>query len=85
MVSLSEKNFYRMIELWNDPKIVEEPPYFGWLSNNIPVYPDTLNLETNVSSRDVKDRPYIHVPTIRLQSNSATELPSRGLQRLRQS
>lgn len=60
-VSLSQKNFYRMLELWDNLKIVEEPPYFGWLSNNIPVYPDTLGLKTNVISRNEKDRPYIHV------------------------
>lgn len=60
-VSLSKKNFLRMVELWDDPRIVDEPPYFGWLSNNIPAYPNTLNLKTNVSSRNVKDRPYVHV------------------------
>ena len=60
-VSLSREHFFRMSELWNDPKIVEEPPYFGWLSNNIPVYPNTLNLKTNIFSRNVKHRPYIEL------------------------
>jgi hypothetical protein len=57
--TLSKPHFDRMIELWNDPKIVEEPPYFGWLSNNIPVYPNTLNLKVYVQSKNVKDRPFI--------------------------
>jgi hypothetical protein len=58
-VTLSQPHFERMQKLWNDPQIVEEPPYFGWLSNKIPIYPDTLNLKTNISSKDVKDRPTI--------------------------
>jgi hypothetical protein len=58
-VSLSEKNFNRMMELWDDPKIVEEPPYFGWLSSSLELYPNTLGLKTSVESRDVTVRPYI--------------------------
>jgi hypothetical protein len=57
--SLSVKNYSRMIQLWHDPKIVDEPPYFGWLANKLPSYPDTLNLKTNVQSKNVKSRPYI--------------------------
>jgi len=57
--SLSRKNYSRLIDLWHDPKIVDEPPYFGWLSNRLPGYPDTLNLKTNVHSRNVKWRPYV--------------------------
>jgi len=57
--SLSHKNISRFIELWHDVKIVDEPPYFGWLANKLPGYPDTLNLKTNVQSKNVKWRPYI--------------------------
>jgi hypothetical protein len=60
-VSLSQKNFERIISVWNDPTIVQEPPYFGWLSNRISIYPDTLNLKTNVSSRDVNCSPFIQL------------------------
>ena len=59
--SLSKRNFDRMVELWNDPKLLAEPPYFGWLSNSIDVYPETLSLKTNVHSRAIKQRPYIVV------------------------
>jgi hypothetical protein len=48
-----------MIELWHDPKIVDEPPYFGWLANKLPGYPDTLNLKASVHSNNVKLRPHI--------------------------
>ena len=57
--SLSVENYSRMIQLWHDPKIVDEPPYFGWLSNKLPGYPDTLNLRTTVQSKNVNWRPYI--------------------------
>ena len=59
--TLSKKNFDRMVKLWNDPKLVNEPPYFGWLANSIDLYPETLNLKTTVHSRSVTERPYIEV------------------------
>lgn len=57
--SLSKSNFDRIVELWRDERLLNEPPYFGWLSNSIDLYPETLNLKTNVASKSVKDRPYI--------------------------
>ncbi len=58
-VSLSEANFDRAAELWEEPSRESEPPYFGWLSNQLPTYPDTLNLKTNVHSQAVGVRPLI--------------------------
>ena len=60
-VSLSESNFSCMVGLWEDPAIVNEPAHFGWLSNSIDLYPETLNLKTNVKSRTVRMRPYIEL------------------------
>ena len=60
-VSLSEKNFARAIELWEQPGRESEPPYFGWLSTSIPTYPDTLNLKTLVHTQPVGDRPIIEL------------------------
>ena len=60
-VTLSKAHFDRMIEVWNSPKIIDEPRYFGWLSNKIPIYPNTLNLKTNIYSKDVKHRPFIEL------------------------
>ena len=59
--SLSEKSFRRVVELWDDPKRTEEPPYFGWLSNSIAGYPETLNLKTNVHTRSLNLRPTIEL------------------------
>jgi hypothetical protein len=55
--SLSEKSFSRVYELWDDPARVEEPPYFGWLSNSLPGYPETLNLPLDVVTEQIDKRP----------------------------
>lgn len=61
-VSLSKRNFDRMVELWDDPGRVQEEPYFGWFSNSMPnLYPETLNLKTNVRARSVTERMYIEL------------------------
>lgn len=57
--SLSNANFDRITKLWHDPQLLNEPPYFGWISNSIGFYPQTLNLKANVRSRTLNERPYI--------------------------
>ena len=61
-VSLSETNFDRYAQ---DPSAGPDEqggePWFGWLSNRIPVYDDTLNLKTNVYLRGRALRPLIEV------------------------
>jgi hypothetical protein len=59
--SLSEQSFDRFLELWDDPARTEEPPYFGWLSNALPGYPDTLNLPLDVVVEDVDLRPSLYL------------------------
>jgi hypothetical protein len=59
--SLSEESFRRALELWTAPVIENEPPKFGWLSNKISIYPDTLNLATHVHLRGGKLRPAIEL------------------------
>jgi hypothetical protein len=60
-VSLSSENFERAAKLWNDPERVEEEPYFGWFSSQLPGYPDTLNLKTLVYTRELGIVPYIEL------------------------
>jgi hypothetical protein len=60
-VSLSDRNFARACELWEQPVRESEPPYFGWLSTSLPGYPDTLHLETNVHTRTVGRRPRVEL------------------------
>jgi len=52
-VSLSEDNFIRMNELWNVAGRENEDPYFGWLSTELPEYPSTLSLKTEVITQPV--------------------------------
>ncbi|RVW09551.1 DUF2199 domain-containing protein [Prescottella agglutinans] len=61
-VSLSQTNFARMTELWTSPERIQEPPYFGWLSTELPTYePTTLNLKTKVHSQAVGVRPTVEL------------------------
>jgi len=61
-VSLSEKNFKQMTELWETEGREREPPYFGWLSTSLPCYDkDTFFLKTNVHTRFVGQRPFIEL------------------------
>jgi hypothetical protein len=59
--SLSETNFDRYMEEPNAGPHEQGEPWFGWLSNRIPVYEDTLNLMTNVYLRGEDLRPRIEV------------------------
>ena len=49
--SLSEASFDEVLEVQERDDDSEAGPWFGWLSNRIPVYPDTLNLATTVHYR----------------------------------
>jgi hypothetical protein len=60
-VSLAKKNFDRAMELLDREERVAEPPYFGWFSNQVDVYPDTLNLKTSVSARSLNERFYVEL------------------------
>ena len=56
--SLSRTNFDRERDLALSPMRVNEPGYFGWFSNRIWQYPDTLHLKCNLHSRKPGQRPY---------------------------
>ncbi|MFD2277966.1 DUF2199 domain-containing protein [Streptomyces lusitanus] len=61
-VSLSRANFARAAELWDQPGREAEEPYFGWLTTELMVYPQTtLNLKTLVHTRPVGERPYVEL------------------------
>jgi len=56
-VSLSDASFKRAVAAWEQPGREAADPYFGWLSSEIPCYPSTLNLKTNVHTRPLGERP----------------------------
>ena len=49
--SLSERSFAHLHERWDEPDRGNDPPYFGWLSSPIHVYPSTIHLKLSVQSR----------------------------------
>ncbi|MFB6837594.1 DUF2199 domain-containing protein [Streptomyces sp. NPDC056361] len=61
-VSLSRDNFARALEVWNTEGREAEKPYFGWLSTELALYPEsTINLKTNAHTRPVGKRPFIEL------------------------
>jgi hypothetical protein len=59
--SLSPASFERVLALWDSEERLHERPYFGWLSNSIPGYPETLSLETRVHTRPKRMRPFVQL------------------------
>jgi hypothetical protein len=59
--SVSPDSFKRILELWNAPVVENEPPKFGWLCNKVPIYPNTMHLETNLHLRGGNKRPSIEL------------------------
>lgn len=85
--SLSERSFERVIEVWDDPARVDEDPYFGWLSNALPGYPETLNLALDVvtSSLDLRPEFVLHEadhPLVLEQRNGITSARVREIAEL---
>jgi hypothetical protein len=61
-VSLSEASFVRAGELWDREGREAEPPMFGWLSSELPVYePSTLLLKTRLHTQPVGIRPRLEL------------------------
>lgn len=50
--SLSEASYMHLGKRWEAPDRANDPPYFGWLCTQIPVYPSTLHLKLSVQSRE---------------------------------
>ncbi len=59
--TLSEANFKREKKMASNPERVHEPPCFGWFSNRIWQFPDTLNLKCNLISQSPGLRPRIEL------------------------
>ena len=55
--SLSEPNFNQLIEMNDDPKRIDLPPMFSWLSSQIKDYPDSLSLKMYAHIQALHDRP----------------------------
>jgi len=56
--SLSRENFDKLLEVNDDPKRVELPPMFSWLSSSLPEYPETLSLKMYANIQEPGSRPH---------------------------
>ncbi|MGJ7922885.1 DUF2199 domain-containing protein [Neobacillus sp. LXY-4] len=61
-VSLSKANFNNIKDHWDKQELLE--PMFGWLSTDLPCYPETVNLKTMVHPRPDGIRPFIELEPI---------------------
>ena len=59
--SLSKENFEKQLLMFDDPKRVELPPMFSWLSNSIQEYPETLNLKMQAHIQEPYNRPFFEL------------------------
>jgi hypothetical protein len=44
--SISEDNFVIRMDFWEDPKRLDQEPYFGWLQTIVPTYGDAIKIKT---------------------------------------
>jgi hypothetical protein len=51
--SISEDNFRNRNDLWENPKRIEEKPYFGWFQSHIATYENTLNIQSIAIEQEV--------------------------------
>lgn len=59
--TLSKKNFDIYVATFDDGNQGELGPWFGWFSNRLKGYPDTLNLKCQVYPQDGRQRPYVEI------------------------
>ncbi|HEY0342502.1 MAG TPA: DUF2199 domain-containing protein [Steroidobacteraceae bacterium] len=59
--SLSKKNFTVYTETFDSGAQEELGPWFGWFSNRLKGYPDTLNLKCQVYPQAARQRPWIEL------------------------
>jgi hypothetical protein len=59
--SLSSDNFERLMRMEDDPRRIELPAMFSWLSNRIPEYPDTVNLKMHAHVQQLNWRPHFEL------------------------
>ncbi len=59
--SISEANFNIRMDYWNDPKRIEQGPYFGWMQTYVPGYGETINIKCIAVERGLEIIPEIQV------------------------
>jgi hypothetical protein len=59
--TLSRENFFLYLDTFDEADPGELPPMFGWFSNSLPGYPETLNLKCTLHARPKGLRPLIEL------------------------
>jgi|SRR5579862_1312315 len=59
--SLSRQNFETLFRMDDDPKRVELPPMFSWLSSHVAEYPETLSLKMYAHIQKPGSRPHFEL------------------------
>lgn len=59
--SISEANFFKRDEMWEDPQRIHNEPYFGWLQTVVPGYDHTINIKTMAYESEMGMIPTIKV------------------------
>lgn len=86
--SLSAESYKAFAECFHTAERSHIGPFFGWFSNSLPFYPETLNLKTSVQLRDDGIRPLIllehtdHPLSIEQQNGISMERAAELLNRL---
>jgi hypothetical protein len=62
--TLSEKNFRLYVKAFSSDLRDQLGPWFGWFSNRIKGYPDTLNLKCQVHPQGERMRPLIELESV---------------------
>lgn len=57
--SLSKESFGHYMSIFENP--IRKAEYFGWFSNRLPFYPNTLSLKTTVHTRSKELRPWLQL------------------------
>lgn len=60
-VTLSKKNFDLYLDTFDAGEQGHLGPWFGWFSNRLKGYPDTLNLKCQVHPKDGRQRPSVEL------------------------
>ena len=60
-VSLSREHYDRYKELFGSRERQQEAPWYGWLANRLPGYPDTINVRVSIHHQPHPMRPMIRV------------------------
>jgi len=62
--TLSKKNFELYVDTFDSGDQGNLGPWFGWLSNRLHGYPDTLNLKCQIHPRANRQRPFVELESV---------------------